>query len=139
MTTKTIRDRIVELRRVRAAELRPNPRNWRRHPKRQREALRALLSEVDLAVWNDDSPWSSFGPVFVVECKNWDRKVGSAEVAWFDWKMRLGGVTTGILLSAEGVTGEVRYLENARAIVARANQDRSRDAQDTSREMFAAF
>ncbi len=49
MTTKTIRDRIVELRRVRAGELRPNPRNWRRHPKRQREALRALLSEVGFA------------------------------------------------------------------------------------------
>lgn len=47
--TTTIRDRIVELRRVRAGELQPNPRNWRRHPKRQREALRALLSEVGFA------------------------------------------------------------------------------------------
>src|SRR5437867_9634978 len=49
MTTKTMRDRIVELRRVRAGELRPNPGNWRRHPKRQREALRALLSEIGFA------------------------------------------------------------------------------------------
>lgn len=49
MTTKTVRDRIVELRRVKAGELRPNPRNWRRHPKRQREALRALLSEIGFA------------------------------------------------------------------------------------------
>ena len=47
--TKTIRDRTRELRRVRAGELRPNPRNWRRHPKRQREALRALLSEIGFA------------------------------------------------------------------------------------------
>ncbi|MDP9233574.1 MAG: DNA modification methylase [Actinomycetota bacterium] len=49
MSTKTIRDRVVELRRVRAGELLPNPRNWRRHPKPQREALRALLSEVGFA------------------------------------------------------------------------------------------
>jgi len=47
--TKTIRDRTRELRRVRAGSLRPNPRNWKRHPKRQREALRALLSEIGFA------------------------------------------------------------------------------------------
>ncbi len=31
-----IRDRIKELRRVKASELLPNPKNWRRHPKVQR-------------------------------------------------------------------------------------------------------
>jgi hypothetical protein len=75
--------------------------------------------EIDLAVWNDDTPWSAFGSELLVECKNWDRRVGSAEVAWFDWKMRLAGVTTGILLSANGITGDQRYLEHARAIVGR--------------------
>ncbi len=44
-----VRDRIVGLRRVRAAELAPNPANWRRHPERQRRALRALLREVGYA------------------------------------------------------------------------------------------
>jgi hypothetical protein len=44
-----IRDRIKELRRVRAAELRPNPRNWRLHPPAQQEALRGLLAEVGYA------------------------------------------------------------------------------------------
>src|SRR5450759_985131 len=44
-----IRDRIVELRRVRAADLRPNPRNWRTHPKAQQEALRGILAEVGYA------------------------------------------------------------------------------------------
>lgn len=44
-----IRDRIKELRRVRAAELRPNPRNWRTHPARQADALRGLLSEIGMA------------------------------------------------------------------------------------------
>lgn len=40
------RDRIVELRHVRAGDLKDHPRNWRRHPKRQVKALRAMLVEV---------------------------------------------------------------------------------------------
>ena len=44
-----IRDRVKELRRVRAAELIPNPRNWRRHPPRQQEALRGILAEIGYA------------------------------------------------------------------------------------------
>ena len=49
ITSKTIRDRIVELRRVAAHELVPNPRNWRRHPARQAAALRSVLEEVGYA------------------------------------------------------------------------------------------
>src|ERR1700732_724991 len=44
-----IRDRIKELRRVRAKDLLPNPKNWRRHPKTQVDALRGLLAEVGYA------------------------------------------------------------------------------------------
>ena len=44
-----IRDRVRELRRVKASELVPNPRNWRRHPKAQAEALRGLLQEIGYA------------------------------------------------------------------------------------------
>ncbi len=44
-----IRDRIVELRRVRASELRANPKNWRRHSETQARALRALMGEVGWA------------------------------------------------------------------------------------------
>jgi DNA modification methylase len=44
-----IRDRIKELRRVRAKDLIPNPKNWRRHPKAQADALRGLLAEVGYA------------------------------------------------------------------------------------------
>jgi hypothetical protein len=35
-----IRDRIKEFRRVQAKDLVPNPKNWRRHPAAQVEALR---------------------------------------------------------------------------------------------------
>jgi ParB-like chromosome segregation protein Spo0J len=44
-----IRDRIRELRRVRASELRPNRRNWRTHPQAQRDALCGVLAEVGYA------------------------------------------------------------------------------------------
>jgi hypothetical protein len=44
-----IRDRIKDFRRVPASALRPNPRNWRTHPARQRDALRGILAEVGYA------------------------------------------------------------------------------------------
>jgi DNA modification methylase len=44
-----IRDRIKELRRVKASELRRNPRNWRTHPAAQARALRGLLNEIGYA------------------------------------------------------------------------------------------
>jgi DNA modification methylase len=49
MHAMKIRDRIKELRRVRARDLRPNPRNWRVHPKPQVDALRSLLNEIGYA------------------------------------------------------------------------------------------
>ncbi len=44
-----VRDRILELRRVRARELIAHPRNWRRHPDAQRSALAELLDRVGYA------------------------------------------------------------------------------------------
>jgi ParB-like nuclease domain len=44
-----IRDRVKELRRVPASQLKPSPKNWRLHPKEQADALRGLLAEVGFA------------------------------------------------------------------------------------------
>jgi ParB-like chromosome segregation protein Spo0J len=44
-----IRDRIKELRRVPANQLRPNPKNWRVHPQNQQDALRGVLAEIGYA------------------------------------------------------------------------------------------
>lgn len=44
-----LRDRIKELRRVPSNQLRPNPKNWRSHPKQQQDALRGVLSEIGIA------------------------------------------------------------------------------------------
>jgi DNA modification methylase len=44
-----IRDRIKELRRVPAKDLRPNPHNWRSHPVAQKNALQGILAEIGYA------------------------------------------------------------------------------------------
>src|SRR5687767_7982517 len=44
-----LRDRIVDFRRVKAADILPNPKNWRKHPKAQQDAIRGVLSEVGIA------------------------------------------------------------------------------------------
>jgi ParB-like chromosome segregation protein Spo0J len=44
-----IRDRVRELRRVKASLLRPHPKNWRTHPAVQKDALRGLLAEIGYA------------------------------------------------------------------------------------------
>jgi hypothetical protein len=41
-----LRDRIVELRRVKAADLRTNPKNWRLHPEGQRSAVGEMLASI---------------------------------------------------------------------------------------------
>lgn len=44
-----INDRVKELRRVPASQLKPNPRNWRTHPQHQQDALRGVLADVGFA------------------------------------------------------------------------------------------
>lgn len=44
-----VRDRVVELRRVKARDLLPNPENWREHPRAQTDALREVLARVGYA------------------------------------------------------------------------------------------
>jgi hypothetical protein len=60
-----IRDRVRELRRVRAGDLTPNPKNWRTHPKAQADALRGVLAEVGIAdavIAREDTSGAS-GPI----------------------------------------------------------------------------
>jgi DNA modification methylase len=57
-----IRDRIKSFRRVKASLLRPSPKNWRTHPKAQRDALRGILTEIGYAdvLLTRELPDSSF-------------------------------------------------------------------------------
>lgn len=72
--------------------------------------MRMGSQELDLVFWNDQVAdyFRSAGPEIIVECKNWDAPVGSAEVAWFLEKMRQRHVTHGFLVTRNGVTGEFR-------------------------------
>jgi len=45
----SLRDRVVDFRRVPVADLAPHPKNWRVHPKSQQSALRGLLDDVGFA------------------------------------------------------------------------------------------
>lgn len=45
----TIRDRVKELRRVRAGDLLPNPAQWRTHSDVQRRTLQGVISEIGFA------------------------------------------------------------------------------------------
>jgi|TARA_R110002020_G_scaffold98571_7_gene234493 hypothetical protein len=44
-----IRNRIKELRQVKASAILPNPKNWRKHPEQQSNALRGMLTEIGYA------------------------------------------------------------------------------------------
>lgn len=45
----TLRDRIVDFRRVPSEELADNPRNWRKHPEGQKAALDDVLASIGIA------------------------------------------------------------------------------------------
>jgi hypothetical protein len=82
--------------------------------------------EIDVGLKNlRSSQGLSFLPTFfVVECKNWSRKVGSAEVAWFDWKVRSRGQELGILVATQGITGRSHEMSSAKEIVASALREK---------------
>ena len=44
-----IKNRIKELRQVKASELLPNPKNWRTHPSQQADVLRGVLADIGYA------------------------------------------------------------------------------------------
>ena len=46
-----IKDRIREFRRIRASELLPNPKNWRTHPEKQKNAIRGCTFGEGIAGW----------------------------------------------------------------------------------------
>jgi hypothetical protein len=81
--------------------------------------------EIDVGIWNDGDPdgLQGFEQVILVECKNWDRPVGSLEVAWFDTKLRLRGLSFGVLVAMNGITGNEHALTAAHFIVSSALQE----------------
>jgi hypothetical protein len=73
----------------------------------------------------------------LVEAKNWTRRVDSQEVAWFDWKMRMGAVSRAILVAARGVTGDIRRRKSAIDIIHTSNREGRRILLVTMHDLAA--
>ena len=84
--------------------------------------------ELDVALWNEKRPRIlDFLPnVILVEAKNWSNPVGSAEVSWFDSKLRERGLDFGILVAIQGITGNATDRTSAHQIVAGALREHRR-------------
>lgn len=78
--------------------------------------------EVDVALWNDKFPEGfPFLPhIILVECKNWSKPVGSMEVGWFVSKLEDRGLSFGILVALNSITGSSEERSSAHQTVARA-------------------
>ena len=84
--------------------------------------------EVDVAFFNDGVAGGlPFLPdVILIEAKNWSNRVGSAEVAWFDTKIKHRGLSFGALVTTLGITGDGRQLTDAHSIVSAALKEQRR-------------
>jgi hypothetical protein len=76
-------------------------------------AIRNVLSpfgteEVDVVFWNKMLPDGLFflHHLILVECKNWSARVDGETVAYFATRLRHLGCTDGILVAANGITGD---------------------------------
>jgi len=81
--------------------------------------------EIDVAFWNEGDPEGLrfFDRVLLVECKNWGEPVGHQELAVFSDKLRSRGRPQGILVAANGVTGDAILLSQAHRQIARSLED----------------
>ncbi len=88
----------------------------------------AHSQEIDLVLDNYQHPdgLRDLAQILFVEAKNWARPVGSAEVAWFDWKIRLSGYKQGFLVAASGITGSEADRTSAWRILWQANIEERR-------------
>ena len=74
----------------------------------KRNTLNEFQSEeIDVALWNRRHPNGFYflQDIILVECKNWSTPLGSIEVSWFDSKLKRRAQSFGILIAANGITG----------------------------------
>jgi hypothetical protein len=89
----------------------------------QRNAMNAFLAEeVDVAFWNDQNPGGLqfFDFIILVECKNWNARVGSDEISSFNQKLQSRGRPFGIFVAASGITGTPEAVTRAHSSLAQA-------------------
>ena len=106
---------------------------------RRNEMNAFQTEEIDVALWNDGHAEGLFflPNIILVECKNWSSRVSSVEVSWFDSKLRSRGLSFGILVAANGITGDAAELTAAHSIVAAALRESRRLVVIRSDELLA--
>lgn len=85
---------------------------------------RSSAEEIDLLISNESKEvfWSRLGSPFLLECKNWAIPVGSKEVRDFVGKIESVGVTTGILITLNRITGD--QYKDAKLLIRERRQKR---------------
>jgi hypothetical protein len=75
--------------------------------------------EIDVACKNESdlAGLGALADFFLVECKGWREAVNSERVSWFLTKIRHRGLRFGILIAANGITGEPEHLSRANFLV----------------------
>ncbi len=104
----------------------------------KRNALNDFSSEeIDVAFWNKKAKRGFYflDDVVIVECKNWSSALSSAEVAWFDTKIKHRGLSFGILIAANGITGNAAERTAAHHIIAAAQVEKRRMVVVTADEV----
>jgi len=94
-----------------------------------RNSLNALESEeIDIVLRNRQHPkgLDIFDPFLLIECKNWSKPVGSSEITIFANKLRNRGLDFGILIAANGITGDPDDGNRAHQQIAFALKDKIR-------------
>jgi hypothetical protein len=89
----------------------------------KRNVLNVFQSEeIDIAIFNEKHRLGlPFLPYLIlIECKNWSKALGSEEVAWFDHKLRQRGLSFGLLVAMNGVTGDAAQKTAAHQVLATA-------------------
>ncbi len=78
--------------------------------------------ELDVIFTNDvrNSELYFLDFTIITECKNTAARISSAEVGWFVRKLQDRGVSTGILISLSGITGEADGVNNAHSEIINA-------------------
>jgi len=66
--------------------------------------------EFDIALGNNRavSPFDYLDPIIICECKNEANPIGSNDVRDFVQKLRTSGANNGIIISSNGITGQIR-------------------------------
>jgi predicted Mrr-cat superfamily restriction endonuclease len=81
-------------------------------------------SDVDVSFWNNrlNGSFDFLPQILIVECKNTAERVGSADVPVFLGKLQEMHLDHGILVAAQGITGDAESLRAAHDVIRTAYQ-----------------